>query len=266
LDATSPESRLGPLPSMDARAVALKMNAGPAEIVSMPASSPADHGSNVNWTITLKPDGSGDLVAEEEGIGDSAFWMRTFLTEEGARQEYVRDNLVGGWFPSVDVDKTIDFKGDLPGGRAIVKYKAHSNVMARHEDADLFLPLSQSSSMTSQLAPLVNRTLPVSLPPQLAPSHQTRTIKVIAPPGFSWGPLPTKGDVAGGDFGSAHLEVSRDARDPRAIVISRSVVLNQSEISVDKYPAWRSFLQQIDALMHKGVRLVPAGADKGGAK
>ncbi|MGH7284574.1 MAG: transglutaminase-like domain-containing protein, partial [Polyangiaceae bacterium] len=43
LDATSPESRLGPLPSMDARAVALKMNRGPAEIVDMPASSPSDH-------------------------------------------------------------------------------------------------------------------------------------------------------------------------------------------------------------------------------
>ena len=266
LDATSPESRLGPLPSMDARAVALKMNAGPAEIVSMPASSPADHGSNVNWTITLKPDGSGDLSGEEEHTGDGAFWLRTFLTEEGARQEYVRDNLLGAWFSSMDVDKAIDFKGDLPGGRAIVKYKAHSNVIARHEDSDLFVPLSPSATMTSQLAPLVNRTLPVSLPPQLAPSHQTRTIKVIAPPGFSWGPLPAKGDVAGGDFGSAHLEVMKDPRDARAIVISRSVILDRSEISVDKYAAWRSFLQQIDALMHKGVRLVPAGADKGGAK
>ncbi len=58
----------------------------------------------------------------------------------------------------------------------------------------------------------------------------------------------------------------KDPRDARAIVISRSVILDRSEISVDKYAAWRSFLQQIDALMHKGVRLVPAGADKGGAK
>jgi hypothetical protein len=265
LDATSPESRLGPLPSMDSRAVALKMDAGPAEIVSMPASSPAENGSTVNWTITLKADGSGDLAGEEEHTGDGAFWLRTFLTEEGARQEYVRDNLLGGWFPSIDVDKQIDFKGDLPGGRAIVKYKAHASVIARHEDSDLFVPLSPSATMMSQLAPLVTRTLPVSLPPQLAPSHQTRIIKLIAPPGFSWGPLPAKGDVAGGDFGSAHLEVTRDARDPRAIVISRSVILDRSEITVDKYAAWRSFLQQIDALMHKGVRLVPA-SEKGGAK
>ena len=268
LDATSPESRLGPLPSMDARAVALKMNAGPAEIVELPASAPADHGSNVKWTITLRPDGSGDLAGEEEHSGDGAFWLRTNITEAGARQEYVRDNLVGGWFSAIDVDKTIDFKGDLPGGKAWVKYQAHSNVMARHEDADLFMPLSPSSTMTSQLAPLVKRTLPVSLPPQLAPNHQTRTIRVVAPAGFSWGPLPAKGDVGGGEFGSAHLEVTHDPKDPRAIVISRNVILDLNQIPVAKYAAWRSFLQQIDALMHKGARLIPVtAADKtGGAK
>ncbi|MEO8878669.1 MAG: transglutaminase-like domain-containing protein, partial [Polyangiaceae bacterium] len=104
LDATSPQSRLGPLPSMDARAVALKMNAGPAEIVELPASAPADHGSNVKWTITLQPNGAGDLSGEEEHTGDGAFWLRTNISEAGARQEYVRDNLVGGWFSAIDVD------------------------------------------------------------------------------------------------------------------------------------------------------------------
>ncbi len=134
----APESRLGPLPSMDARAVALKMNAGPAEIVSMPASSPADHGSNVNWTITLKPDGSGDLSGEEEHTGDGAFWLRNILTEEGARQEYVRDNLLGAWFSVHGRRQGDRFQRRFTGGRAIVKYKAHSNVIARHEDSDLF--------------------------------------------------------------------------------------------------------------------------------
>ncbi len=46
LDATSPQSRLGPLPSMDAKAVALRMD-GPAEIVHLPPSNPDDNGSNV---------------------------------------------------------------------------------------------------------------------------------------------------------------------------------------------------------------------------
>ena len=267
LDATSPESRLGPLPSMDARAVALKMDQGAAEIVDMPASSAADHGSQIKWQIALKADGSGDLAGEEEDVGDGAFWLRTNLTEEGARQEYVRDNLVGGYFAAVEVDKQIDFKGDLPGGRAWVKYKAHSGVMARREDEELVVPLSPSATMTSSLAPLVKRTLPISLPPELAPSHQARTMTIEAPPGYVWGPLPTKGDVNGGEFGSAHLDVVRDPKNARAIVVTRNVTLDASLIPVEKYAAWRGFLQQIDALMHKSVRLVKAGeAAKASAK
>ena len=49
LDATSPESRLGPLPSMDARAMALRLNptAGGAEIIELPSSAPEDHGAEI---------------------------------------------------------------------------------------------------------------------------------------------------------------------------------------------------------------------------
>ncbi len=78
LDATSPQSRLGPLPSMDARAVALQHRLGPAEIVQLPPSSPDDHGSDVTWTITLKPDGSGDLAGEERHVGRRRVLLRTY--------------------------------------------------------------------------------------------------------------------------------------------------------------------------------------------
>jgi hypothetical protein len=260
LDATSPQSRLGPLPSMDARGMALRMDAGPAEMVQLPASSPMDHGADVSWTITMHPDGSGDLAAEETHIGDGAFWLRSYLTEAGARAQYVEDRLVYGWFPSVEVDKNIDFKGDLPRGRAWVRYKAKSQGLARHEGGDMVVPLSQSATLASQLAPLVKRTLPVSLPSYLAPSHETRTIRVVAPKGFAWAALPPGGDEDGGPFGRAHLEVVRDARDPRTVVIKRSVVFDQSIIPVDKYAAWRAWIQRVDALMHKGVRLLPEGA------
>ncbi len=262
LDATSPQSRLGPLPSMDARARALRMDAGTAEIVELPKSSPEDHGSSVSWTIALHPDGSGDLTGEETHVGDGAFWLRTYLTQPDARAQYVEENLVGGWFPTVEVDKKIDFVPEQKNGAATVKYKAHSDGLARHEQKDLVVPLSPSATLASQLAPLVNRTLPTSLPSYLAPSHQERTIRIVAPPGFAWGDLPPGGDVSQGELGRAHLEVGRDPKDPRAVLIKRSVVLDQHVIPVEKYAAWRTFLLQVDALMHKGVRLVPAGGDK----
>ena len=264
LDATSPQSRLGPLPSMDGRAVALRMD-GPAEIVRMPASSPDDHGAIVDWKIALHANGSGDLVGEERHIGDGAFWLRSYLTQPDARLQYVEDNLVGGWFPTVEVDKKIDFTGDLPNGQAKVSYKARSDGFARHEQSDLVVPISPSVTLASQLAPLVKRTLPVVLPPHLAPSHNHRTIRVALPPGFRWGELPPGGDENGGEFGRAHLEIARDPADPKVVVIKRNVVFDLHVIPPDKYAPWRAWLQRVDSLMHKGVRLVP-GADARGAK
>jgi hypothetical protein len=257
LDATSPQSRLGPIPSMDARAVALRMD-GPAEIVQLPTSSPEDHGADVHWSLTLAPDGSGNLTGEERHFGDGAFWLRTNLSQAEARAQYVEDALVGPWFASIDLDKNIDFKGDLPGGQAVVKYKARSRSMARREGKDLVLPLSPAANYGSQIAPLPTRTLPVLLPSYFAPSHQTRTVRVTAPQGLAWGELPPGGDANGGDFGKAHLEIAKDPKDPRTLVIKRTVLFNLHLIPVDRYVAWRSWIQQVDALMHKEVRLVEA--------
>lgn len=248
---------------MDARVVALRLDAGPAEIVSLPPSSPDDHGAEVTWNVALNADGSGDLAGDELHSGDGAFYLRTYMTEAQARAQYVEDALVGPWFSSVDVDKKVSFDGNLKGGHARVAYKAHSDTLARIEQGELVVSLSQSSTLASVLAPLVKRTLPVVLPPQLAPSHQTRTVRIVAPAGFEWDSLPPGGDENGGEFGRAKLDVSLDPKNPRTAVVRRTVVFDKHEIGVSAYATWRAFLQRIDALMHKSVRAVPA---KRGAK
>ncbi len=257
LDATSPQSRLGPLPSMDARAVALRLD-GPAEIVDLPSSTPDDHGVDATWTIGLKPDGSADLEGEERATGDDAFWMRTYLTEPGPRAQWVEEHLVGPWFPTVEVDKKVDFQGDQARGGATTRWRARSSGLARHEGQELVVPLSPSQTTASQLAPLVTRTLPVWLPPYVAPRKESRTIRVVAPAGYAFEPLPPGGDENGGAFGHAHLDVARDPHDPRTVVVKRTIVFDRSEIAVDDYPKWRAWVQRVDALMHRSVRLVPA--------
>jgi transglutaminase-like putative cysteine protease len=265
LDATSPESRLGPLPSMDARALGLMVDNQPAQIRELPRGSPDDHGSDATWTLALHPDGSGDLVGEELHSGDSAFWLRTYASQPDARVQYVEDNLVSPYLPTVSVDKAIEFKGNLPRGRAWVKYKAHSDGVARIEQGQLVVPLAHGASLASQLAPLLGRTLPVSLPPQLAPNHRARTVRIVAPPGFRWTELPIGGDESAGSFGRAHLEIERDKKDARAIVVRYLVVFDDSLIPVEKYPAFREWLQRVDRLMRKTARLsrdaVPSGPE-----
>jgi hypothetical protein len=209
----------------------------------------------VDWTITLKPDGSGDLVGDERHVGDGAFWLRSNLSQADSRLNYVEANLLAPWFPTIAVDKAIDFKGDLPNGEAWVHYKAKSEGLARREENELVVPISQSMPLASQLAPLVTRTLPVQLPAYFAPSHETRTIRVHAPAGWTWEELPPGGDENGHDFGRAHLEIVRDPRDPRTAIVTRSVSFDMDLIPVEKYEAWRGWVQRVDALMHKGLRL-----------
>jgi hypothetical protein len=263
LDATSPESRLGPVPSMDSRTVAFFIDDGPAKVVDTPASSPDEHGVDASWTMTLSPSGAGELVAEERHSGDAAFELRMNLKQADARAQWVEQYLTSGWFTTVQVTGDIDFKPDLPKGVAILKYGAHSDGFARREGQELAVPLAESSTITSQLAPLVKRTLPVVLPARLAPGHETRTITIVAPPGYTIAELPPNGDVAGGEFGKAHLEFKR-AAGKNAVVVKRSVVFDLERIPVAKYAAWRSFLQRIDGLMHRTVRMVPD--EKGGAR
>ena len=258
LDATSPESRLGPLPSMDARTVALFIDEGAAKIIDTPASSPDDHGVDATWTIKLSPSGAGDLVATERHTGDAAFELRMNLKQADARSQWVEQYLASGWFPTVQVQGDVAFKPDLPQGVATLGYGAHTEGLARREGAELAVPVAETSTLTSQLAPLVKRTLPVVLPPRLAPGHETRAITIVAPPGFTFADLPPGGDEPGGEFGKAHLEFAR-AGGKNAVIVKRSVVFDLSTIPVEKYAKWRAWLQRVDGLMHRMVRLVPDG-------
>ncbi|EYF06257.1 Hypothetical protein CAP_2135 [Chondromyces apiculatus DSM 436] len=262
LDATSPQSRLGPLPSMDARTLALFVSEGPAKIVETPASSPADHGVEADWTIRVSPTGAGDLTAKERHLGDAAFELRNYLAEADARAQWVEQFLAAGWFPTVDVKSKVDFEGDLPNGLATLGYEAHSEGLGRLEGDELAVPIAGTMTLTSQLAPLPKRKLPVVLPPNVAPAHRTWTMTVVAPLGYRFAELPPGGEENGGEFGRASLSFTK-GKGPNSVVVKRSFVADLSTIPVEKYGAWRAWLQRVDGLMHRMVRLTPERAAAG---
>ncbi|MBL8739627.1 MAG: transglutaminase domain-containing protein, partial [Myxococcales bacterium] len=100
LDATSPQSRIGPLPSMDARAKALFVYEGEAKIIDTPASSPADNGVTLDWTVKLDASGRADVKGQEKHIGDWAFQLRNNLSEEAAQAQWLEQYL-GRWMSTV---------------------------------------------------------------------------------------------------------------------------------------------------------------------
>ena len=81
------------------------------------------------------------------------------------------------------------------------------------------------------------------------------------------GDLPPGGDEAGGEFGRAKLEVALDPKDPRVVVLTRSVTFDLDVIPVAKYEAWRAWLSRVDSLLHRSVRFVhgPDGAKRPGS-
>jgi hypothetical protein len=264
LDATSPESRLGPLPSMDARAAALFVDEGPAKIVATPASQPSDHGIDVAWKVKLDATGAADITATEQHTGDSAFELRMNLKQADARAQWVEQYLANGWLPTVQVKPEIAFDGERARGAATLKYEAHTEGLGRREGGELAVPVSEAQTLTSQLAPLVKRTLPVVLPPGMAPGFRARTITIEPPPGYKLAELPPGGEENGGEFGSATLRFERAPAGKEAVLVKRTVTFDLSTVPVDKYDRWRAWLSRVDGLMHRMVRFVPD--EKGPAK
>jgi transglutaminase-like putative cysteine protease len=254
LDATSPQSRLGPLPSMDARARALFVEVGEARIRETPTSDPSDHGVRTRWDVTLAADGSARVVGNEDHDGDWAFEVRGTLTEPDARGQWVEQYLAARWLSSVELTGPVDFEPR----DGTLRYEARAEGFARREGEELTLQPLARHAWTTQLAPLATRTLPVVLPAQFAPSHQERTIRVTIPAGYELAALPPGGEAKGGVFGRASVTFKAE---PRGVVAIRSdLVFEQSTIAPSDYPAFRAWLQSVDALSRQSIRLAPKAA------
>ncbi len=257
LDATSPQSRIGSLPSMDSGAMALLMGDGKsARIIETPQAKATDHGVEARWTLKLDEDGGGTLSASERHVGDRAFRLRTHLRQQDARAQWVEQNLVAGWFPSLKMDTEVTFDGALENGAAQVGYQASSGSLARREGTDLIVVVAPPMPITTTLAPLTKRQLPVELPPSIAPMHRRMTVDIVAPGSHIFADLPPDGTEDGGPFGKASVTFKLSPT-RRKVTIIRSIAFEQSRIAVSDYLAWRRWLQGIDRLMQRSVRLMP---------
>ena len=250
LDATSPKSRMSALPAMDNGALALRI-ADDAVLATIPAASPADHGVSSRATIKLERSGAASFSVTEEHTGDMAFQLRTHLAEPDTRSQWVEQHLVPGFLTGVSLDTTVSFDD-----ASRVTFSGHAHRAARREGRALVLSVSPSRPLTTALAPLTKRTLAVELPPSIAPTRRLATIEIVAPVGFRFAPLPPTGNADGGRFGKATVAMKLSA-DGRRVTVTRNVTLAAWRISVNDYPAWRRWLQSVDALLRRRVRLRP---------
>ncbi|MBI4957412.1 MAG: transglutaminase domain-containing protein [Myxococcales bacterium] len=263
LDATSPESRIGPLPSMDSGAMALFVEPVPgmpaaARPIDTPAAGVGEHGSESRLRLELRADGAGTLTASERHTGDLAFMLRHALRQPDARAQWVEQHLVSDWFPAAKVAPDVSFDTSLPAGAALLGYHADVAALARREGEELIVTAASSMPFTTRLAPLVERTQPVLLPMQLAPRRYTSEIEIVPPDGFELAPLPPDVPEQTSPFGTVKL-VYEPGKKKDTVVLRREVGIVQGRIPVADYKAWRAWLQGIDRMMQLGVRFVPKG-------
>ncbi|MBW2529427.1 MAG: hypothetical protein JRI23_34945, partial [Deltaproteobacteria bacterium] len=279
LDATNPQSRLGPPVSMDSGGMALLVPPpeaagvklelpeaargprGEARVMRTPGAAAVDHGVEATWTLSISSEGEGALRAEEQHVGDAALLLRTHLRQPDARAQWIEQHLLAGWLPTVEMEPDVDFEGDLPGGRARLGYRARSRLLARREGPDLVVHIAPPMPLTARLAPQPTRSLPVVLPPQVAPRHNDLTVRLEAPRTHRFAALPPDRVVDGGELGKARqsfaLAPTRGSGGGEVLVLTRQIALEKWAIDPPDYARWRAFLQQIDRLLQHGVRLVP---------
>jgi transglutaminase-like putative cysteine protease len=254
LDPTSPQSRLGSLPSMDARAAVVLVGSGTPRAIATPSSSPDDHGVEASWSVELDAEGGAHVRAVERHVGDAAFLLRTNLGQVDARAQWVEANLLTRSLPGARLEGEVGFDGALPGGAAKLDYRASVRRLARREGDEFVLRLAPATQLAMQLAPLAERTLPVVLPPRVAPAHHDVTIEVALPKGWSAKTLPPDDALGAGGFGAATQTFARGKK-PGTLRITRSLRFDASRIEPQDYPRWRAWLRDVDRMMRRGVRL-----------
>ena len=189
----------------------------PPRSCSCPRARPDDHGADVNWTVTLGADGSGEVTGEERHTGDAAFWLRTNLSQADARAQYVEDALVGPWFPTVEVEQEHRLQGRPPGRPVAREVQGEvARPRASRGQGARAVALAEQHATARTLAPLVERTLPVLLPPHLAPSHQNRTTRILAPAGLRLGCRSLRAATRTAASSAARTSRSRGTRRTRA--------------------------------------------------
>ena len=252
LDATSPQARMGPLPSMDGRALALRIDDPNPALVTLPTADAKRHGTSIRWEIALNTSGDARLEAHEDYSGDAAFRMRTYAGERSQRRDFVRHQSLQGIFPTSDIEGEPEFDGELPNGGARLRYRANLRGAARSELGGWLMSFAPRTPWVDVLAPRATRQLPVVLPPELAPMSTEVVWLITAPKGMDWISVPVSGVADGGSFGRAEMRVAKPRSD--LLEIYRRTVLDKHVISPVEYPEWRAWLVRVSSLFSAFAR------------
>ncbi len=249
LDGTAEHSGTTELPPSDQGITVLQVGPNSAVLTKTPMLKASMNERARSLQITLEPDGSGEVKAEEHVKGAEASGYRQTYQAEGTRKDRFVRSLSGSYPGLVLASQEFEGLDDLERDIEI-RYSLRAPQLARREGRELRIGANSIRELMRNMAPIAKRAYPLELG-VLKTYREERTIQ--APKGFKPGLVPAGGEVKS-PFGS--LLVKNELRGEQ--VVSTSVLTFEVDrVAPAQYPAFRRFIEQADDILRQRIAFVP---------
>jgi transglutaminase-like putative cysteine protease len=244
IDGTAEFSGLAELPAEDQDTMAVRVSAHGTRLVRTPVISEQANGAERTWHIQLASDGSADVEEALTVTGQAAHEWREHYQTPGERRERYGKVWSGRFAGTVLEDVAMEVSDR---NRPVV---VHARVRVpqfgdRRGPAEVQLPTSsREADFTSTYARLGQRRFPLVL---AYPWHHEETLVYALPAGARAARVPAPRKIES-VFGELTLDVQRSPED-RSIEFHSLLVVRKNRIEPSEYPAFRSFLRDIDAAL-----------------
>jgi len=243
LDGTAEYSGSRELPEMDQGALALRVNAGKAKLVTLPENDPATHVKHREVTMKLAANGNAELDLSYTTSGASAAGWRQRYAGEATRRARVLEDL-SQEFPGVEIaagsaSVTLNDVSNYEQPVAL-RVRAKAPHLWREEGGSLSLRVTPRERLAPLYASLPRRRLDVDLGsvPTLEERHE-----IVLPPGFEVKSAPPSAKLAG-PFGELSVDV---VQEPGKVIVDAKLAVRVSRVTPDRYADFRKFCQAADA-------------------
>lgn len=244
LDGTAEYTGSTELPAMDQQGLAIRVNRGNAEVVTLPLMDPSSNLRERVIQAKLDTEGNAKLAMALTVTGaHAANWRRRYHAKGTQRERAISDlsrEFPGFALGSNPADLRVEVDDYEKPARLQLNGEATS--FGRIEGSRLSLPVTTRTRLTESFASLSTRTLDVALP---VFGTLRDEIQLELPPGYTVvsAPPALKQQTR---FGSYRVEVTQ--KDAEVTVLSE-ITLRTTRITPADYPEWQRFCHSVDAAM-----------------
>jgi tetratricopeptide (TPR) repeat protein len=244
LDGTAEFSGLGELPAEDQDSMALRVSARAVELVRTPMLPAPSNLAARAWNVTVEPTGGARIREELTITGQAAHEWRSHYQTPGERRERYAKVWSGRYAGAVLGQVTMEV-GDRNRPVTVRAEVTVPELGGRQASGQLFLPVSsREADFTSTYARLGKRRWPLVLG---YPWRHQEKLSYTLPAGARIVRTPAPRTLTT-PFGQLSL-VSQIRPDGSGITLTSGLAVDVSRIEPSTYPAFRAFLQDIDAAL-----------------